>query len=248
MNDKKKYYMRGLGIGILLTASIFMIKDNYAKPKILSDAEICARAEELGYVLKDDLKLNSGTAIDLDDLKNKLTDTPAPTLTSTSTPVPTETPEPTAGPTEEPAKTSTPAPTDTPVPTNTPAPTATNTPTPTVSPTPAPTSTPVPTATSAPTNTPAPTPEPTVTTETSEATPTPVPEIKTVRFTVRKGMTSNSVCSELEACGVVKSAKDLLNYIASKGMSGEINIGEFELNSGMDFKTITEILTSKKID
>ena len=43
---KRKYYLRGLGLGILVTALVFTI----AGPKELSDEEIIKRAEELGYV------------------------------------------------------------------------------------------------------------------------------------------------------------------------------------------------------
>ncbi len=137
MNLKKKYYLRGLGFGILITAIIFTIKNNITKKNVMSDAEICARAEQLGYVLKDEAELIPTTtgSIDLDELKSKLL-TAAPTKEVTpdtdvsSTPVP--------SPTDEPLPTDTPVPipTDTPVPTptSTPIPTATMTPVPTTGP------------------------------------------------------------------------------------------------------------------
>ena len=48
---KLKYYMRGLGIGIVLTTLILTI--NNPKEK-LTDAEVKARAESLGMVMKEE--------------------------------------------------------------------------------------------------------------------------------------------------------------------------------------------------
>ena len=62
---KLKYYLRGLGIGIVFTTLILMISfSNYEKP--ISDAEIIKRAEALGMVMKEDV----GTIFD----KNKNTE------------------------------------------------------------------------------------------------------------------------------------------------------------------------------
>ena len=121
---KRKYYLQGLGLGILVTALVFTI----AGPKELSDEEIIKRAEELGYVKEE------GSSLGIKDLLNKETPaptkpihtveipgaekTPAPTPTETPVPTPTVTPEPTATPTPEP--TATPKPTATPVPTKEP--------------------------------------------------------------------------------------------------------------------------------
>lgn len=50
---KLKYYLRGLGIGIILTTFILMISFSQYKNEI-SDAEIIKRAEALGMVMKED--------------------------------------------------------------------------------------------------------------------------------------------------------------------------------------------------
>ena len=47
---KLKYYMRGLGIGILLTTIIFVLS---GYNKVLTDEEIKERAAELGMVSED---------------------------------------------------------------------------------------------------------------------------------------------------------------------------------------------------
>ncbi len=107
---KLKYYMRGLGIGIILTTLIIVI----ANPRQeLSDQEIRKRAEALGMVMKEESNEN------LEDLLASI----GPTISA----VPTEEPQVTEAATVTPA--STPAPTVTPEPTPTTAPTPRPTPT-----------------------------------------------------------------------------------------------------------------------
>lgn len=81
---KLKYYLRGLGIGILVTALImgFTAKDN----RPLTDAEIKAAAAELGMVESDSLRLA--------DLPQE--PTPEPEITPEPTKEPETTPEPEA--------------------------------------------------------------------------------------------------------------------------------------------------------
>lgn len=120
---KKKYYLRGLGLGILVTALVFIVAES---PK-MSDEEIIKRAEELGYVKQ---SADISPTISIKDLME--TETPIPTPTN----IPDElqqdmtTPEAPSEPTEpmvpdEQEEIVTPAPTTTltPVPTSTPIPT-----------------------------------------------------------------------------------------------------------------------------
>ena len=104
---KRKYYMRGLGLGILVTAILCAV----ALPKKtepMTDEEIIARAEELGYV-KDEAGV---TADDIDKIKEneKISGTPG----ATKTPDPAEDtkatgePEGTPGPTQSPVPTKVP--------------------------------------------------------------------------------------------------------------------------------------------
>ena len=87
---KLKYYLRGLGIGILVTALIMGFTTKEGRP--LTDAEIKAAAAELGMVESDSLRLA--------DLPQE------PTPTPEITPEPEATPEVTPEPTEEPENTS----------------------------------------------------------------------------------------------------------------------------------------------
>ncbi len=110
-----KYYLRGLGIGIIVTAVIMSIAGNDSKEK-LSDAEIKARAAELGMVEESGrLSELAGEETTLAPEKDEVAETPEPTKTpeATKTPEPTKTPE----------ATKTPEPTKTPEATKTPEPT-----------------------------------------------------------------------------------------------------------------------------
>lgn len=68
---KRKYYMRGLGIGIAITTVLFTVVFSSKQAK-LTDEQIIARAQELGYVKGDTGK----TEEQLSNLKNQ---TPVPT-------------------------------------------------------------------------------------------------------------------------------------------------------------------------
>ena len=122
---KRKYYLRGLGFGVLITSLVFIF---LGQQKDISEEEIIRRAEALGYVKADtsadsDTEQNTTPSIDLDKLLNNMnsstpapttgqvTETPLPTATSEPTPTPTPTAEPTVAPTPEPVTESTPVPT-----------------------------------------------------------------------------------------------------------------------------------------
>ena len=178
---KRKYYLRGLGLGILITALVFI----FIGPKELSDEEIIKRAEKLGYVKEE------SSSLGIKELLNK--ETPVPTdspvsgknsgAEATPIPTPTESPEispspimePTIilTPTEVPQSEVTATPTPTVVPTEAVKPTATAKPTATVKPTEAakPTATVKPTEAAKPTATVKPTEaaKPTATVKPTEA-------------------------------------------------------------------------------
>jgi hypothetical protein len=109
-----KYFMRGIGIGIILTALILSIGNPREK---LTDEEIIKRASALGMTMMDD-----GNT-DLDKLLDKIKPTgnvtpsiaPTPELTPAVSPNPTSTaaasPQPTAALTSAPKQELTPAPT-----------------------------------------------------------------------------------------------------------------------------------------
>ena len=107
-----KYYLRGLGVGIVVTALIMGISLG-GKKESLSNEEIKTRAKELGMVeasttLADELT----EAEELPEMEEQQDlaepspvmqqETPQPTLQPTPQPTPEPTPEPTAEPLQEP--------------------------------------------------------------------------------------------------------------------------------------------------
>lgn len=235
---KRKYYLRGLGIGILVTALVF----TFTGPKKMTDDEIIKRAEQLGYVKGEE----PDPTINLKDLLETGTPTPSPASTPTSKLEPTGIPEKTTTPTETPVITKTPVPTDEPTLTPTltvePSATAVPTPTKTVKPTVEPTATTVPTPTKAPTVIPTEsiTPQPT---ETPEPTNVPESEVVTASIVVERGNTATMVCRKIEAAGIVEDGNELREYIVNNQLSDFINVGTYTLSSDMTFEEIAAILT-----
>jgi len=214
---KQKYYLRGLGFGILITALVFI----FAGQAKMSDDEIIKRAEELGYRKVTEQESNS---IGLKDLLEN------------DTPVPTKTPELTVTDTPIPEPSDTPVPTTEVTPSTTVTPELTAEPTPTLTPTLTPT--PEPTAT--------PTPEPTAT-PTPEPTPTVNPEsdVKTATIVVERGNTATVVCDKIEKAGIVKDGDKLKDYLIKNNLTDYINVGTFQLSSDMSLKEIAAVLTGR---
>ena len=137
---KLKYFLRGLGSGIVITSIILTVSHQGRTPEI-SEEEIVKRAEELGMVWEEEAELVAevtkepeitNTEEENENGEQEVTEeeevTLSPEETNTPTPEPTATPEPTNTPTPEPTNTPTPKPTATSTPTPTPEPTATPTP------------------------------------------------------------------------------------------------------------------------
>lgn len=207
-----KYYLRGLGIGIMVTTIIMSVATGDGKEK-LSDAEIKARAAELGMVEE------SGRLSELAKEEEA------------STPEPTKIPE----PTKEPEATKTPEPTMTPEPTKEPeatkAPEATQTPKPTKEP--EATKTPEPTKTTEVTQTPEPTktPEPAKNTE------------EILQFTVNQGESSYTICKKLKEYGLISSADAFDTYLYEEGLDKRLRAGTFEIPADSTPEEIAKILT-----
>ena len=127
---KLKYYLRGLGVGIIVTLILTGIAGN--KKQEMTNEEIKARAAELGMIegttLSGEPTQEPAQEPAQEDIQ---TPTPKPTAELTDTPSPIPESTDTLSPTADPTDTPTPEPTDTP----SPAPESTNTPTPTPKPT-----------------------------------------------------------------------------------------------------------------
>lgn len=225
---KRKYYMRGLGIGVIITAIIFTV----AAPKkevTMTDEEVIARAQKLGYV-KDE---GGVTPEDINKIKDSDKTTGTPAVSEDTTNV-TEEPESTQGPTLSPEPT--PAPPDEPDKPD--EPTVPATPTPgvkaTATPKPAATSTPKPTATTA--------VKPTAT-QKPVATPTKSPSVTSQTIRVERGMTATKVAGLLVEIGAVSDPADFVAYLRKNNLTDFINIGTFTIPQGAGYEEIARILT-----
>lgn len=82
---KLKYYLRGLGVGIVVTAVILTIANHLGNK--MSDEDIIKRAAKLGMVMKEDESLFPPTE---PETTTPEPTTPVPTEPETTTPVPAE--------------------------------------------------------------------------------------------------------------------------------------------------------------
>lgn len=213
---KRKYFMRGIGIGVIITAIVFTVAAPKREVK-MSDEEVIARAQELGYT-KDKQNV---TPEDIDKLKEQITgeasvtETPDTTkeVTPEGTPGPTMSPVPTPEPPEEPERPDVPAtPTATVKATSTPRPTAT--------------STPKPTATQKPT-----------------VAPTKTPSVSPRTIKVERGMTATKVAGLLVDINAIPEAADFVAYLRRNNLTDFINIGTFTIPEGAGYEEIARILT-----
>ena len=220
---KLKYYLRGLGIGMAVTALILGISFSGRQgqeAQTLTDEQIRERASELGMVDSSELTLaalqNSAqpqTTMEPEVTeKPKLTADPETTTEPEATAEPETTTEPKA--TAEPEMTTKPEVTAEPEMTTKPETTA----------------------------------EPEMTTE-PEATKEPelitAPEQSQTTITIKKGSDSGSVSRMLYEAGLVENAKAFDNYLCNNGYSRSINPGIYEIAPGTSEEEIAKIITGK---
>ncbi|MBR5421288.1 MAG: hypothetical protein IK115_09095 [Lachnospiraceae bacterium] len=251
-------YVRGIGIGMAVTALILHFSDGRTASAI-SDEEIKARAAQLGMTESTRLSeagkegnISANTTVSLVNVGEsglpglpgleEAEATPAPTeeqkAADTPTPTKAELTTPTPDTAEEKA-----AATATPIPTNTPTPAPTNTPTPTpeptATPTPWPTNTPTPTPTVKPTNT----PTPTVKVDAGGDQKSTNTEEKEI--TVVAGDGSYTVARRLAEAGIVPSAAEFDEFLCKNGYDRKICTGRHIIPAGVSYTRIAEILTGK---
>ncbi|QTD41689.1 endolytic transglycosylase MltG [Sporosarcina sp. Te-1] len=69
--------------------------------------------------------------------------------------------------------------------------------------------------------------------------------VKTI-LTIETGAVSTKISSRLERAGIIDSAKEFDQYLQTNGLSGRIQVGDYEVDSSMDLKTIAAIITKGK--
>lgn len=215
----RKEYVRGLGLGILITAVVF----TFFKPeqKSMTEEEIIQYAISLGYEKVENQEKEPIS--NLDDIKSQAMGTLTPTLTPT--PEPTNTPVPTSTPT--------PKPTSTPVPTSTPTPKPTSTPKPTKAPDITPSS--EPTATLVPTKK-----------LTVMPTPNAVQTGEMYTLVVEDGMTATSVAKVLAEAGVIEDDAEFILYLRRQKLTHYIISASYQIPYGASFEEIAKAITKAR--
>lgn len=220
---KLKYYLRGLGIGMAVTALILGISFSGRQgqeAQTLTDEQIRERASELGMVDSSELTL----AALQNSAQPQTTMEPEVTEESKLTADPETTTEPEA--TAEPETTTEPEATTEPETMTEPEATA-----------------------EAETMTePETTAEPKMTTKpeaTKEPELTTAPEQSQTTITIKKGSDSGSVSRMLYEAGLVENAKAFDNYLCNNGYSRSINPGIYEIAPGTSEEEIAKIITGK---
>lgn len=220
---KLKYYLRGLGIGMAVTALILGISFSGRQgqeAQTLTDEQIRERASELGMVDSSELTLAAlqNSAQPQTTMEPEVTEKPKLTADPETTTEPEATAE--LETTTEPKATTEPE-------------TMTD-----------------PEATAEPETMTEPetTAEPKMTTEpeaTEEPELTTAPEQSQTTITIKKGSDSGSVSRMLYEAGLVENAKAFDNYLCNNGYSRSINPGIYEIAPGTSEEEIAKIITGK---
>ena len=220
---KLKYYLRGLGIGMAVTALILGISFSGRQgqeAQTLTDEQIRERASELGMVDSSELTLAAlqNSAQPQTTMEPEVTEEPKLTADPETTTEPEATAE--LETTTEPKATTEPE-------------TMTE---------------PEATAEAETMTEPETTAEPEMTTK-PEAPKEPelitAPEQSQTTITIKKGSDSGSVSRMLYEAGLVENAKAFDNYLCNNGYSRSINPGIYEIAPGTSEEEIAKIITGK---
>ena len=214
---KLKYYLRGLGIGMAVTALILGISFSGRQgqeAQTLTDEQIRERASELGMVDSSELTLAAlqNSAQPQTTMEPEVTEESETMTEREATAEPETTTEPEA--TAEPEMTTKPEVTAEPEMTTKPETTAE--------------------------------PEMTTKPEaTEEPELITAPEQSQTTITIKKGSDSGSVSRVLYEAGLVENAKAFDNYLCNNGYSRSINPGIYEIAPGTSEEEIAKIITGK---
>lgn len=230
-----KYFLRGLGIGIVVTTIILAISHNAGRR--MSDSEVIERAKELGMAYTTAAQENSTESAA--DTTEPETDTTEPVTTGQESPTDTE-----AGSTAE--TESSEASTTVQETTTGIRETTTQQETTTQE-----TTTQETTATRAAQGSTTETTHEASATEAettqaeNESTETEASTVITYTLTIASGMSSNTVCDILKKNGIIADSGDFDRFLVSNGYADRIRVGSFEVNSGMSYDELAAVFCSR---
>lgn len=213
-----KYYLRGLGVGVIVTALIMGIAAGGKKER-LSNEEIKERARALGMVEESTVLANAFGEQEADSEKSKETEEPLVQLTPT--PAATEEPAPVTPEQEEPLAAPSPGAESEMEPVKTPEPGSEE-----VSEAPEPAAAEV--------------QEPVSEAETEEEEV--IQDGNLVTIQVNKGDGSLTVSKKLEEAGLIASAYEFDRYLCQNGYDKRLNVGTFEIPAGTPPEQMAKIL------
>lgn len=230
-----KYFLRGLGIGIVVTTIILAISHNAGRR--MSDSEVIERAKELGMAYTTAAQENSTESAA--DTTEPETDTTEPVTTGQESPTDTE-----AGSTAE--TESSEASTTVQETTTGIRETTTQQETTTQE-----TTTQETTATRAAQESTTETTHEASATEAettqaeNESNETEASTVITYTLTIASGMSSNTVCDILKKNGIIADSGDFDRFLVSNGYADRIRVGSFEVNSGMSYDELAAAFCSR---
>lgn len=230
-----KYFLRGLGIGIVVTTIILAISHNAGRR--MSDSEVIERAKELGMAYTTAAQENSTESAA--DTTEPETDTTESVTTGQESPTDTE-----AGSTAE--TESSEASTTVQETTTGIRETTTQQETTTQE-----TTTQETTATRAAQESTTETTHEASATEAettqaeNESNETEASTVITYTLTIASGMSSNTVCDILKKNGIIADSGDFDRFLVSNGYADRIRVGSFEVNSGMSYDELAAVFCSR---
>lgn len=225
-----KYFLRGLGIGIVVTTIIFAISHNAGRR--MSDSEVIERAKELGMAYTTAAQENSTESAA--DTTEPETDTTEPVTTGQESPTDTE-----AGSTAETESSET----STTVQETTTGIRETTTQQETT--TQETTATRAAQESTTETTHEASATEAETTQAENESTETEASTVITYTLTIASGMSSNTVCDILKKNGIIADSGDFDRFLVSNGYADRIRVGSFEVNSGMSYDELAAAFCSR---
>ncbi len=218
-----KYFIRGIGVGVLVTTLILSIAHISASKK-MSDADVIDRAKELGMEFTSLFEDDSQTGETKDIAEASTENTTASTPEATTDESVSESVSEDGTSSEEVTTESTTQESTEPV-----------------------TEEKTTQQTTEATTTQPPTTEPETTTQEPV---TQKPEaaddgVIVYQLEIVSGMSSNKVAAAIEAAGIVSSAKELDDFLVGGGYADRIRVGSFTLNSNMSFQDIANTITGR---
>lgn len=69
---------------------------------------------------------------------------------------------------------------------------------------------------------------------------------KNVHFSIKDGEASNAIANNLQSLGLVDDAKAFDQFLSENGYDHKLRTGEFEIETGMDYKDLAELLCKKQ--